>query len=326
MNNESYAEPIQRLADLEWLSHKQKNQTVLDDIFTGQLVSATHCLTDNHLTVSTQAFNILPVPIVSPRDLSGLVYLEDCFTKYCNIEHLVGKDGIDCSVCNKTGILNSGTSQPGINPRKTRSSSTRGSRLNSHTVGNIDSGMQSPRIPSASSYMSPILGNRDNLNDSGFHDNVFRTSTPVSDTNCMFPPPLRLRDAERRCLLRQLPECLVIQLMRFTYNQFSQQPRKILASVSIPLKGFDLKSVVFDNVTNRPSLVESEQKYNLYAVCVHLGGESTHSGHYVCYCQSDNGVWYKFDDDLVWDVNMEYEVTTKEIRENAYLLFYKRTK
>lgn len=318
MKNESYAEPIQRLSELEWLTYKKANHSVVDELFTGQLIEAYHCLVDNHITVNTQTFNILPVPIVSPRTVSGLVHLEDCFTKYCNIEHLVGPEGFQCSHCETSG-------NPGQGVRQSARKSTKSSHSASH--GTADSAFHS-QVLSTSSVMSPIPKS-EGLNDSGFHDNVFRTSTPVSGESSRFVFPSRhMRETERRCLLQQLPECLVIQLLRFSFNQFSRQSRKIGASVSIPLKGLDLTSIIYDNVTNRnDDFTEKKvKKYDLYGICVHLGAESTNFGHYICYCQAENGIWYKFDDELVWEVNIEYELTTREIRENAYLLFYKRAK
>ncbi|XP_052252966.1 uncharacterized protein LOC127859507 [Dreissena polymorpha] len=319
LNNDSYAEPIQRLSDLEWLTYKQSNHSVVDNLFTGQLVEAYHCLIDNHLTVTTQTFNILPVPIVCPRDLSGLVHLEDCFTKFCNVEHLAGTEGFQCGHCNKTNSV-ANHCPPSGHQKNLRSKVVQSSQ------GSVDSAFHSTLL-SNSSCMSPIP-RPDGLNDSGFHDNVFRTSTPVGEGSRFVFASRSIREIERRCLLRQLPECLVIQLMRFSYNQFTQQSRKINSAVSIPVKGLDLTSIVYDNVTNREDMSPGQRvkKYDLYGVCVHLGAESTNFGHYICYCLSENGIWYKFDDELVWEVNIDYEMTTREIRENAYLLFYKRAK
>ena len=322
MDNDSYAEPVQRLSDLEWLSFKQKNKSTVDNLFTGQLVEAYHCLTDNHLSVNMQTFNILPVPIVAPRNVSGLVFLEDCFTRFCNIEHLIGKEGLACTFCNKNQT-SKGDITPVISGHVLGGRSTRAKNIAQRSTL-----LTTDQVHSPSSYMSPIVGQREIINDSGFHDNVFRTSTPVGEHSTPLPFPTQfLRDAQRRCLLRQLPDCLVIQLLRFTYNQFTQQSRKVTVPVSIPLKDLDMTNIVFDKVTNREDLTAGTDnyRYDLYGICLHLGSESTNFGHYICYCQEADGTWYKFDDDLVWDVNMEYEITTKEVRENAYLLFYKRS-
>ncbi|XP_045166733.2 uncharacterized protein LOC123530097 [Mercenaria mercenaria] len=317
LQNETYAEPIQRLSDLEWLTYKQRNHSVIDDMFSGQLVEAYQCLAGNHLTVNMQTFNILPVPIETINNYSGVVPLEECFTRFCNIEHLVGPEGLECEMCKKNFIGHSGIQTRG------RKSGPRTPQLNSH-IGSIDSAFQSGVL--SSTAMSPIAGQTDVFNDSGFQDNVFRTSTPVGERARFIFPSRQVQETERRCLLRQLPDCLVIQPLRFSYNQFTQQSRKIHTPISIPLKGLDLTNIVYDNVTNREDLTAGHmvQKYDLYAVCSHLGAESTSYGHYVCYCLAKNGVWYKFDDELVTEVNMEYEITSKEIRQNAYMLFYKR--
>ena len=129
------------------------------------------------------------------------------------------------------------------------------------------------------------------LSDSGFQDNVFKTSTPISEKPIPFPQ--RLRDAQRRCSLRQLPDCLVIQLMRFSYNPYTRQTNKVHSPVSIPLSGLDLTEVMFDTITNREDLAEDTvYKYDLYGLCCHLGGDSANYGHYVSYCLHDNGKWY----------------------------------
>lgn len=320
MDNDSYAEAIKKLADLEWLTQKQANNSVIDDIFTGQLVIAYHCLADNHISVNMQTFRVLPVPIVSPREVSGLVFLEDCFTRFCNIEHLFGQDLQECSWCNKGSNF---TTPPRLAYNQ---SVARTPQMNSNRFGSVDSALQSPST--STTFMSPIVGNREILNDSGFHDNAFKTSTPLGENTLQFSMAKKnIRDAQRRCLLRQLPECLVIQLMRFGFNQVSRQSRKIHAAVSIPLHGLDLSGIIYDTVANQEDVtgVHTNYKYDLYGVCVHLGADSTNFGHYVSYCLCDGDCWYRFDDEVVTEVNMDYEITTRALRENSYLLFYKRS-
>lgn len=311
LQNETYAEPIQRLSDLEWLTYKQRNHSVIDDMFTGQIVEANQCIPGYHLKVNMQTFTILPVPIETINNHSGIVPLQACFTKFCNVEHLIGSDGVECEMC-----------------MQRRNSMWRNSQVNSR-LSSVDSGIHSNVL--AATAMSPIPGQTEALNDSGYQDNVFRTSTPVGERTTVdrrrFTFPSRDDQyTERRCLLRQLPDCLVIQVLRFSYNQYTQQTDKIHTPISIPLKRLDLTNIVYDHVTNREDLTAGhrEHRYDLYAVCSHLGAESTNYGHYVCYCLAENGQWYKFDDDIVTEINIEFEITSKEIRENAYILFYKR--
>ena len=316
VDNDTYAEPIQRLSDLEWLSHKDKNRSVIDDLFTGQLVEAQHCLACNRVSVGIQAFNILPVPIVEPRQLNGLVYLEDCFTKFGNIEDLFGSDGLLCENCNRAPDL-------GASPVLSNGGRPNAVLRRQPPRRLIEQPTDSPIVGQAA--MSPIPGGAGEMfNDSGYHDTNIRTSTPIT------APPItsKVTDGQKRSLLRQLPDCLVVQLMRFAMRH-GNSPRKIHAPVTIPLTQLDLTQVVIDNVmTNRRAEgmhPGANFRYSLYGVCLHLGAESTSCGHYVAYIRAaaDNS-WYRCDDASVTPVNMEYELNTRQVRENAYLLFYKK--
>lgn len=322
LENDSYAEAIQRLSDLEWLLHKQLNESIVDALFTGQLVEASLCLSNNRISVSLQSFNMLPVPLASPRHVSGLVLLEDCFTSFCHIEHLVGAGAAwDAHQA----------------PQQLRGAGAAGSlaatpQVTSKLRGNVrfseaDSALQSP-FSHVSSAVSPILGQHEFINDSGFSDSVFKTSTPIRESNSGKTLPYT-GDVQRRCLLRQLPECLIIQLKRFLFNTHLGHPTKLRAPVSVRLKGLDLHALVYDNVTQREDLTapaggSGMQTYDLYGLCLHLGAECTNHGHYISYCLCADDQWYRFDDEAVTKVNMEYELTTSEVRQNAYLLFYRR--
>ncbi|ESO99382.1 hypothetical protein LOTGIDRAFT_231051 [Lottia gigantea] len=320
LENDSYAEPIQRLSDLEWLTHKHDNESSVDDLFKGQLVEAYHCLQDNHISVHMQAFNILPVPIVQPRVNSGLVMLDDCFTSLCHVEHLMDQDNLQCSLCTGESI-NSVKKSPNLTAR------TRSQQMTS-TPQNIlrsraDSAFHSP---SSSQMMSPIIGIRDIVNDSGYYDNVFKTSTPILDGGTGNDIK-QSKTKQRRCLLRQLPECLTIQLLRFSYNPRSGRSKKVKAPLCIPVKGLDLSSIIYDMVTDRQDMTASSGShiYDLYGMCLHLGSESTNNGHYISYCLCDDNTWYRFDDEDVCPVNINDEVNNREVRENVYILFYKQT-
>lgn len=359
LENESYAEAIQRLSDLEWLTHKQTNDTVIDGLFTGQLVEAYHSLEHGHISVSLQAFNILPVPIAAPRFSSGLVMLEDCFTNFCNIENLPDvpaglsqqmqqhqENGILAGQVSREPLVqlsgvtrrrNIGYGSGMGNTPVTRKPShlshlstgaympspIHQSLLPTHPGQDLNS---QPRLMSSPHAFSPSsLGQREIGENVDFlNSNNFRTSTPisgeVSSQRTSFPTRL-----QRRCLLRQLPECLIIQLMRFRYDQSAKISTKMTTSVSIRLRNFNLRDVIYDTVTQRTDLTAhlGGYVYELYALCLHLGGNSTSHGHYVSYCL-DGEKWYRMDDQDVVEVNMEYQLSTEEIRQNAYLLFYRK--
>lgn len=332
LENDSYAEAIQRLSDLEWLLHKQLNESIVDGLFTGQLVEASHSLINNRISVTLQTFNVLPVPLAAAQAVSGLVLLEDCFTAFCHIEHIAGPgaeftwDSFPSKQHYGSGmVIPSVPADSGsiiTPPPQTRKRGTAGTRS-----GQANSGFNSPL--GHVSVVSPIPGHQEFVNDSGFCDNVFKTSTPIRDNGTKSVSVSGKSDVQRRCLLRQLPECLTIQLMRFQYNTRQGRPTKLRAPVSIRLKGLDLQALVYDTVTQREDLTASAGRggshvYDLYGLCLHLGADSTHHGHYISYCLAADGRWYRFDDETVTEVSMEYELTTREVRQNAYILFYNR--
>ena len=99
----------------------------------------------------------------------------------------------------------------------------------------------------------------------------------------------------------QLPPVLVFQLKRFNNNLQKDQTK-----VSFPVQ---LK------VNQKNNGSEVVRKYNLYAVCYHIG-ERLHTGHYTASCKK-NCIWYSFSDS-------EVKTIEEPAAENAYLLFYSR--
>ena len=63
--------------------------------------------------------------------------------------------------------------------------------------------------------------------------------------------------------------------------------------------------------------------YRLYAVIVHEG-YSTSRGHYYSFIKnSENKIWYRYDDDVVKPVGKDLS-TVRKYTQNAYILFYKK--
>ena len=186
-------------------------------------------------------------------------------------------------------------------------------------VSSVDSALGQSTV--VSPIHAPELDATRTLNDSGFHDHQFKTSTPIHGSPVS---NIKLTDGQRRSLLRQLPECLIVQLLRFRYQHGS--PHKVHRPVSIPLTNLDLTQLIVDNVMKREDLtaLHASYKYELYGLCLHLGAESTSYGHYIAYSKASTGEWYRFSDEVVTSVNIEYELSTRQVRENSYLLFYRK--
>ena len=88
-------------------------------------------------------------------------------------------------------------------------------------------------------------------------------------------------------------------------------------------KKYKPNKVNFPSVLNIVDFVDEQCKeftYELIAVSTHIG-ESGNSGHYISYCKHPTGIWYKFNDSDVKEINFE------ELKDNSpYLLIYKRAK
>lgn len=128
-----------------------------------------------------------------------------------------------------------------------------------------------------------------------------------------FTPGLRL------ALLSRPPRCLVIQLMRYSYNSVQKSTSKNMADIAVPLS-LDLYPFTMEAKLNPQT--SGEVWYRLHALCAHSGAQTTSHGHYVCYCQASNGQWYYYNDETVCATNMELELSSTFVSQNAYLLFY----
>ncbi|CAF0751906.1 unnamed protein product [Adineta steineri] len=136
------------------------------------------------------------------------------------------------------------------------------------------------------------------------------------DYHCLICSKLtKARQKSSLCL--PLPQILIIQLKRFTYDIHSND--KIDTHISFPLYELDLKEYLVKN-TNNQHENDLSTKYNLVSVSNHTG--SLISGHYTTYAKNvQDGNWYQFDDKVVKKLNNDNDIVTK----NAYLLVYVRT-
>ncbi|GFT07774.1 ubiquitin carboxyl-terminal hydrolase 8 [Nephila pilipes] len=113
------------------------------------------------------------------------------------------------------------------------------------------------------------------------------------------------KEAEKRLRLCRVPEILVIQLKRFSYEGLWR--RKLQTAVD-----FDFH---FDVPYEKNSELYG-RKYSLYGIVNHFG--TLEGGHYTAYCNTSSQKWYKYDDHEV------SEISASSIRTPAaYILFYR---
>lgn len=95
------------------------------------------------------------------------------------------------------------------------------------------------------------------------------------------------KQAEKKMEVWSVPQMLVIQLKRFSYNSYSRS--KLTTMVDFPLEGLDMTKYVLQPDGKRAV-------YDLIAVSNHMGGYGC--GHYTAYCR-EGSEWYDFDDSRV---------------------------
>ena len=102
------------------------------------------------------------------------------------------------------------------------------------------------------------------------------------------------QDAIRQIVLKELPPCLSIQLLRFVYDRASQRKHKINTNLSFP-ETLDFSSYV--SLSEKANSTNLE--YRLSAVLLHRG-LSASSGHFVAHIlDSSTNSWFQFNDEVV---------------------------
>ena len=129
------------------------------------------------------------------------------------------------------------------------------------------------------------------------------------NVNYKCPKCNKNRECTKRFEIVRLPSIIIIQLVRFYNDGLS---RKRQNYVDFDMNNLDLGQYV----TACGGKLNDYKKYNLYAVCNHVG--CMEGGHYTAYCNVDElQRWHKYDDHEV------YEMDARDVKSSkAYILFY----
>lgn len=127
-----------------------------------------------------------------------------------------------------------------------------------------------------------------------------------------------LQEAERRMKIRKLPRVLALHLKRFKFEQEIQRHVKLQHVVRYET------TLRLGNTTD--DATDPDRLYELYAVVVHLGGNSYH-GHYIACVRTDHLDWILYDDEHVEripeSVVMRFIGGEDSGTACAYVLFYR---
>jgi len=128
------------------------------------------------------------------------------------------------------------------------------------------------------------------------------------------------QEAEKRMMVKKLPQILALHLKRFKYVEQQQRYTKLSYRVAFPLQ------LRLFNTAKEAQ--DHDQLYDLVAVVVHCGS-GPNRGHYITLVRS-SGFWLLFDDDIVDKIEArsleEFFGLTTDLQKNqaecGYILFY----
>jgi len=114
-------------------------------------------------------------------------------------------------------------------------------------------------------------------------------------------------DIQKRISFWNFPKILVITLKRFSVDG----NHKMNDLIDFPIDNLDLSRYI-------TGYSASSYKYELYAVCNHIG--NVYMGHYTAFIKNAKGNWLHFNDQTVENIETPSEVITPM----AYCLFYRK--
>ena len=129
----------------------------------------------------------------------------------------------------------------------------------------------------------------------------------------------------RKCLISQLPNYLVIHLKRLVKNEANNKSIKINSRFEFPIN-LNMKKYFFSDNKNEILNNDIHYEYKLKGINAHLGNAD--SGHFISVIKEEKEKWYEFDDTNIreFDINnLDNELFGGEGKfKTAYLLFYEK--
>eukprot|EP00743_Colponemidia_sp_Colp-15_P010279 GILK01011304.1.p1 GENE.GILK01011304.1~~GILK01011304.1.p1 ORF type:complete len:590 (-),score=84.15 GILK01011304.1:61-1830(-) len=90
---------VHKLAQASWKNYKNRNDSFISDLFSGQLQSTLTCTVCGYRSYCFDPFLDLSIPIPSVAGDNGPVTLEDCLAKFTEEEHLAENEQTYCDRC-----------------------------------------------------------------------------------------------------------------------------------------------------------------------------------------------------------------------------------
>jgi ubiquitin C-terminal hydrolase len=139
---------------------------------------------------------------------------------------------------------------------------------------------------------------------------LFTKTEHLVDENAWFNEKTNQKEnIQKRMCFWSFPNILVITLKRFSPDG----RYKLNQHIDFPLENLDLSKYV-------KGYNPSTYKYDLYAVCNHMG--NVYGGHYTACVKNADGIWLHFNDQIIEKIENPQVV----VSHLAYCLFYRKIK
>lgn len=174
-------------------------------------------------------------------------------------------------------------------------------------ITSIETGKSLSLRPEPFSVLSLSIPNKTNVTILDCLDEYCKKEemTQVNNNSWFNDDTQKYEDVKRGIIFWSLPNILIIDLKRWSYNG-----RKINKLVETSLTDVDLSNYV--KGYNSKSYI-----YDLYGVANHSGGSD--GGHYTAYIKNANNKWYEFNDTFIREIREKDIVSTK-----SYCFFFRK--
>uniref|UniRef100_A0A914LGB6 Ubiquitin carboxyl-terminal hydrolase n=1 Tax=Meloidogyne incognita TaxID=6306 RepID=A0A914LGB6_MELIC len=296
-----------KTASEAWRLYKQRNNSIIVDLFHGQMKSTLSCNVCKNVSIKYDPFCFLSVPIPS-NEQEAMFSSQNESTQLNNEENGFGKESLSLPIIDAQSCSNAVSSM--------QSSS---SNLIDYSYGFLS------WFLFLLSYINPFNAALQMVK------NLISTSIPLKDClRVLFSIDhlkgddmyscdkcKKLQDGIKHSSITRLPNVLIIHLKRFRHE--GNYNTKLRTKITFSLYDLDMDQFVRSEETKDGEENNLSNCYDLSGLISHRG-QNIEYGHYVAYCRnSSDGDWYEFDDAQVTRVSPQ-EVASQE----PYVLFYER--
>lgn len=272
-------------------------------LFQGQMESCLRCVKCSNISKSFSIFSVLSLPIIEKTSLKKKIRLEDCIKLFTADEVLSGDNAWDCPNCKKKE-----------SKLKEINEKLRLENEMHQKEANIENNLSGNK-----KFFDFKKKKKPNVEKNGSPGSNFESEESNATSRLEKFKSLQITGTKTIKSLKflQLPEILVINVSRFSFNKYGEVTSKNNSNIIFPIV-LDIK------------VKEVVLTYKLFAFINHYG--NLKSGHYTSVVNKSNNlykdIWCYFDDEnFKFNINPGINFADKTISSSdVYVMFYQKVK